>query len=343
MRRKGWRRFARSGCRNGPVDEQRSDEQNRRQDMSDVPDRVEIMEEGPREGFQAEPASIEVASKIALIEALAETGLKEINCASFVNPKVVPQMAAAEQIAANIQRKPGVLYRGMWLSKSGFLRAVESRLDLTSTISGSASDAFLMRNNNRTRERYLDDQNQMLDLFAMHGIEHGPIYIFTAFGCNYEGEVPVSKVVDTLADLMGLLVKRGKTPTHVYLCDTIGAATPDQVRRKVGAVRERWPDQAIALHLHDTRGLGMACAQAGLELGVRRFDASVGGLGGCPFAGNKAAAGNVVTEELALLCESMGIDTGIDLAKLVAAAQLAESIVGHSLPSKLAKAGLFTS
>lgn len=309
--------------------------------MSDLPKRVSILEEGPREGFQAEPASISAADKVALIEALAETGLAEINCASFVSPKVVPQMAAAEEIAATVKRKAGVLYRGMWLSKSGFLRAVDSGLDLTATISGSASDAFLKANNNRTREQYLAEQDQMLDLFAANGVDEGPIYVFTAFGCNYEGEVPAEKVVRTVADLIGLLQARGKRPSHIYLCDTIGAATPSQVRRLVGEVRNRWPAEEIALHLHDTRGLGIACAQAGLELGVSRFDSSVGGLGGCPFAGNKSAAGNIVTEELALLCEGFGIETGVDIAALVETVRLAERIVGHDLPSRLAKAGLF--
>lgn len=309
--------------------------------MSDLPKKVEFLEEGPREGFQGEPAGIPVADKVELIEALAETGLAEINCASFVSPKVMPQMADAEEVAASITRRSDVLYRGMWLSKSGFLRAVESGLDLMATISGSASDTFLEKNNNRTREQYLEDQDQMLDLFAEHGVEHGPIYVFTCFGCNYEGEMSPRTVVDRTADLMGLLEQRGKTPTHITLCDTIGAATPDKVRRVMGAVRDRWPDQPIALHLHDTRGLGVACALAGLEMGASRFDSSVGGLGGCPFAGNRAAAGNIATEELVLLCESLGIETGIDLGKLVEIVPLAERIVGHPLPSRLAKAGLF--
>lgn len=311
--------------------------------MTDLPRFVEILEEGPREGFQAEPPTIPTAAKVELIEALAESGLAEINCASFVSRKFMPQMADAEEVAATIQRRPGVLYRGMWLSKSGFLRAVDSKLDLTAAISGSASDTFLMRNNNRSRRQYLAEQDQILDLFAANGVGEGPIYIFTAFGCNYEGDISSRRVVETISDLMTLLDQRGKRPTHIYLCDTIGAADPEKVRRAVGAVRDRWPAERIALHLHDTRGLGIACAQAGLELGVGRFDASCGGLGGCPFAGNRAAAGNIVTEELALLCERSGIDTGIDIGRLVEAALLAERIVGHPLPSKLARAGLFAS
>lgn len=309
--------------------------------MSDIASHIEILEEGPREGFQSEPASIPTSAKVELIEALAETGLKEINCASFVSPKVMPQMADAEEIATSITRKPGVLYRGMWLSPGGFKRAVASGLDLMATISASASDTFLERNNRRTREEYLAQQGEMIDLFEEAGLDGGPLYVFTAFGCNYEGETSVQQVLDRTADLMDLLASRGRKAGHITLCDTIGGATPLDVQRKVGAVRERWPDQPVALHLHDTRGLGIACAAAGLELGVSRFDSSVGNLGGCPFAGNKAASGNLATEELALLCESMGAATGIDIDKLVEVVSLAEKIVGHPLPSKLAKVGTF--
>ncbi|WP_226635411.1 hydroxymethylglutaryl-CoA lyase [Novosphingobium profundi] len=311
--------------------------------MSDLPRFVEILEEGPREGFQAEPPGIPVAAKVELIEALAETGLAEINCASFVSRKVMPQMADAEEIAERVHRKEGVRYRGMWLSKNGFLRAANSGLDLMATLSASASDTFLFKNNNRTPEQYLAEQEQMLDLFEAHGLNNGPVYIFTAFGCNYEGAIDPARVVERTAPLLDLLAARGHAPSHVTLCDTIGSATPDAVRRAMGAVRERWPGQPIALHLHDTRGLGLACALAGLEMGASRFDASVGGLGGCPFAGNAAAAGNIATEELVLLCESMGLATGIDLARLVEVVALAERIVGRPLPSRLAKAGLFNS
>jgi hydroxymethylglutaryl-CoA lyase len=309
--------------------------------MSDLPSRASILEEGPREGFQSEGTNIRAADKVSLIEALAETGLTEINCASFVSDRVMPQMADAEEVAASIKRKAGVAYRGMWLNKGGYLRAHAAGLELTATICGSGSDAFLMKNNRRTRAQYLEEQDQLLDLYAANGLHEGPIYVFTAFGCNYEGEVPIAKVITTISDLMALLAARGRSPTEIYLCDTIGAADPQLVRRVVGAVRDRWPNETVALHLHDTRGLGVVCAQAGLELGIARFDASCGGLGGCPFAGNKAAAGNIATEELALLCERMGVATGIDISSLIEAARLAERIVGHPLPSKLAKVGVF--
>lgn len=309
--------------------------------MSDLPGRVHISEVGPREGFQFEPPGIATAEKVRLIEALAETGVPEIECASFVNPKVVPQMADVNAIAETIRKRDGVLYGSMWLNQKGFLQALGSGLYTPALTSGSASDTFLLKNNNRTPEQQLEGQRKLRRTYSENGLGSGPIYLFTAFGCNYEGRIPVAKAMERAADLVGVCEDAGTPPTCITLCDTIGAADPGQVRSLVDAVRDRWPDYPVALHLHDTRGLGIANAMAGLELGVARFDSSVGGLGGCPFAGNRAAAGNVATEELVLLCERMGVATGIDLAALVEVARLAEEIVGHPLPGKLAKAGLF--
>lgn len=309
--------------------------------MSDVPNRVYIVEEGAREGFQIEPPSIKTSDKLRLIESLAASGVPEIRCASFVNPKVVLQMADAEEIAKGIHRVDGVSYSCMWLNEKGFLRARSSGLDLPALTSGSASDTFLMKNNHRTPEEQIEGQRALRRLYSESGLGSGPIYLFTAFGCNYEGEVPVAKVLERAADLVGVCEEADTPPDCIYLCDTIGAADPIQVRDLVDAVRTRWPDYPVALHLHDTRGLGIANAMAGLELGVSRFDSSVGGMGGCPFAGNRKAAGNIATEELALLCDRMGIETGIDIPALIEAAHLAEEIVGHPLPGKLVWAGVF--
>ncbi len=309
--------------------------------MSDLPRRVHIVEEGPREGFQSEPATIATADKVRLIEALAASGVPEIDCASFVNPKVVPQMADALDIARAIRRVDGTIYSCMWLNDKGFQQASSSGLSLPALTSGSASDTFLLRNNRRTPEDQLQGQRALRRLYSDSGLGAGPVYLFTAFGCNYEGEVPRDKVLKRAAELVEVCEAEGVPPSCIYLCDTIGAADPLQVRRLVDAVRTRWPDYPVGLHLHDTRGLGIANAMAGLELGVTRFDASVGGMGGCPFAGNRAAAGNIATEELALLCERLGVETGIDIPALIEAARLAEEIVGHPLPGKLAKAGIF--
>lgn len=308
--------------------------------MSDLPSKIEIYEVGPREGFQFEPAGIPTSDKIRLIEALAQTGLAEIECASFVNPKVVPQMADVLDIAEGITRREGVTYGCMWLNEKGFLQALQSGLYTPALTSGSGSDTFLLKNNNRTPEQQLDGQRKLRRTYSENGLGGGSVYLFTAFGCNYEGDIPVAKAMQRCAELVGLCEEEGTPPSCIMLCDTVGAAGPEQVRALVDAVRSRW-DYPVALHLHDTRGLGIANAMAGLELGVARFDTSVGGLGGCPFAGHKSAAGNVSTEELVLLCEHLGIETGVDLVALIEAARLAEDIVGHSLTSKLVHAGQF--
>jgi hydroxymethylglutaryl-CoA lyase len=307
--------------------------------MSDLPRTIAILEEAPRDGLQSLSAIIPTADKIRLIEALAETGITEINCTSFVNTKHVPQMADAEAVADGLRRREGVDHICLWLNEKGFERARRTPLELRPVIVGSASPTFLRRNNNRTPEASLADQRRMRQVYTEAGLGSGPIYVFTAFGCNYEGDVETGTVVRCVDDLMGVHAEVSMSPTYLCLCDTVGAANPVQVKRVVGAVRDRWPDLEIGLHLHDTRGLGIANAYAGLELGVTRFDASVGGLGGCPFAGNKAAAGNIATEELVFLAHEIGVETGVRLEELIETAKLAQAIVGQPLPSRVMGAG----
>ena len=203
----------------------------------------------------------------------------------------------------------------------------------------SASETFGLRNNGRDREGLLAEQLRMAEAYGAAGIRPGPAYVFTAFGCNYEGAVPIENVLRAAAPLVEICQHAGNGAPVLYLCDTVGHANPDSVTRTVAAVRDRWPDVQVALHLHDTRGLGLANALAGLNVGVTRFDSSIGGLGGCPFAGNRAAAGNISTEDFAFMCEEMGIETGLDLDALVACAQSAEAIVGHPLPGRMMRAG----
>ena len=160
-----------------------------------------------------------------------------------------------------------------------------------------------------------------------------------AFGCNFEGDVPVSRVVSLVGQILDVAKEHDVTLTYVTLADTMAWATPLAIKRTVGALRERWPDLDIALHLHDTRGMAIANAYAGLEMGVTRFDSSVAGLGGCPFAGHKGAAGNVCTEDLVFMCNEIGIETGIDLDALIECAKLAEDVVGHPLPGSVMKGG----
>ncbi|MBH1966387.1 MAG: hydroxymethylglutaryl-CoA lyase [Comamonadaceae bacterium] len=305
--------------------------------MSDFPKSVSICEEGPREGFQSEPKMVPTADKIRLIEALAETGVQEINCVSFVNPKRVPQMADAEAVAAGIRKRPGVHYTGTILNAAGFERARKTPLDCLPLLFLSASETFGIRNSNKNRTEALAEQQELLSLYQAAGFTPRDGYVFTAFGCAYESDIAPSTAVHAVSELLELF--KGLPVPRIVLCDTVGWAHPLSVERLVGSLRERWPELRLGLHLHDTRGLGIANAMAGLRLGVDHFDSSCGGLGGCPFAGNAAAAGNIATEELVQMCEEMGISTGIDLERLIECVALAEEIVGHSLPSKVAHAG----
>jgi hydroxymethylglutaryl-CoA lyase len=310
--------------------------------MSDLPQRVEIHEEGPREGFQIEPGPIATADKIALIDALSQTGLAHVQIASFVNIKLVPGWADAEAVVAGVTRRDGVHYTGLWLNEKGLLRAIATGgLDLQGSVSNCASEAFMIRNTNRDRAKNREVQSNQIDLYKKHGITVRRGGVMAAFGCNFEGEIPVSRVLECISETLALVAEHDVTLPVMMLADTMGWATPQSVKRVVGAVRERWPELRVGLHLHDTRGLGIANAYAGLEMGVDLFDSSVAGLGGCPFAGagGKPAAGNVCTEDLVFLCEEMGIATGVDLERLIASAELAERVVGHDLPGSLMRGG----
>ncbi|MFL6694244.1 MAG: hydroxymethylglutaryl-CoA lyase [Ramlibacter sp.] len=307
--------------------------------MTDLPRRVHIHEEGPREGFQIEPGPIASADKVRLIEALAETGLREVQCVSFVDPRRVPQMADAEEVARSIRRREGVRYTGLWLNLKGLQRARATPLDIAGSIGLGASESFSVRNNGKDTEALLGEQRRMLEYLVEEGIPLGSGIITTAFGCNLEGAIPVARVVQQAERLLSLVAEFGLKLPVLRLADTVGWANPNAIASVVGAVRERWPDQRLGLHLHDTRGTAMANALVGLQLGVDTFDSACAGLGGCPFAGHAGAAGNICTEDLVFLCEEMGIATGIDLEALVECARLAETIVGHPLPGKLMRGG----
>ena len=308
--------------------------------MADLPSHVEIHEEGPREGFQIEPGPIPTAEKIRLIEALAETGLRHIQACSFVSPKVVPGWADADQVVAGFRAKPGVHYNALWFNAKGLARALaaQDKLTLTGSISLTASDAFTRQNLHRSHEENLAAMRDMTRAHIDAGVPVDRIGVMAAFGCNYEGDIAPAQVIRTVEDGFAIAAEFGATITDLSLADTMGWAAPHRIERVLGEVRSRWPDIPLRLHLHDTRGLAVANALAALRMGVSRFDSTVGGLGGCPFAGQKGAAGNICTEELVLLCHEMGIATGIDLDALIEAGRLAEAIVGHTLPSELLRA-----
>jgi hydroxymethylglutaryl-CoA lyase len=309
--------------------------------MSDLPARVHITEEGPREGFQIEKGAIATARKIALIDALSATGLKRIQIVSFVNPKAVPGMADAEDVVRGIAAKPGVAYTALWLNEKGFERALRfsDRLTNTGTIQLCASEKFSLRNQNRTAAEQLAGQHAIVEMYKAAGIAIERGSIMAAFGCNFEGDVPIAHVVALTQQILDVAEAHGVTLRFITLADTMAWATPLAIKRVVGRLRERWPELDVALHLHDTRGMALANAYAGLEMGVTRLDSSVAGLGGCPFAGHQGAAGNICTEDLVFMCDELGIATGVDLDALIECAKLAEDVVGHPLPGSVMKGG----
>lgn len=308
--------------------------------MPTFPKRVHIKEEGPREGFQIEKTLIPTERKIEFIDALSETGLDTIQIVSFVNPKLVPNMADAEAVVAGITPKPGVTYTGLFLNDKGLERALATRrLAVKGSISLCASEAFSIRNTNRTSAQQRVAQHESIALYKKHGLPVEEAGITAAFGCNFEGDVPASRVLSLADEIFEIAARHEVTIRKLALMDTMAWGTPDRIKRVVGALQDRYPDLTYILHLHDTRGMGVANAYAGLEMGVAHFDACVAGLGGCPFAGHKGAAGNVCTEDLVFMCHEMGIETGLDLEKLIECARLAEDVVGHPLPGSVMVGG----
>ncbi len=309
--------------------------------MTDLPTRITITEEGPREGFQIEPGPIATAYKVALIDALSAAGMPRIQVASFVNPKLVPGWADAAAVVAGITPQPGCEYTALWFNARGLeqARGFGDRLTLFGSITFAASEAFSRRNLNRDHAGQMAAQREMIAVHQAAGLSPTRLSLQAAFGCNFGGEVTVAQAMSVLEDAMALAADTGCVIEKFSLADSMGWADPLHVERLVGAVRARWPGLGVSLHLHDTRGLGIANALAGLRMGVTMFDAAVAGLGGCPFAGHAGAPGNIASEELVFLAHEMGIETGIDLDALLAAAELAERIIGRKLPSNLLHGG----
>jgi hydroxymethylglutaryl-CoA lyase len=309
--------------------------------MSDLPKAIEICEKGPREGIQIEPRALTTEQKIRFIDMLADTGVPAIQTVSFVNPKRVPNWADADAVLAGIHPRPGTAYAALWLNDKGLERALayRDRLSFIEAFALGASEPFSMRNQNRDTAANIRMQHSHLDILEREGIRVESAVIVAAFGCNFAGDIPVSHVIGTIELAFGIAAEHDFTLKRISLNDTMAWATPESVKRMIFAVRERWPGLGINLHFHNTRGLGIANAYAAMELGVDSFDASVGGLGGCPFAAHAGAAGNVCTEDLVFLCEELGIKTGIDLEGLIETAHYAEEIFGHPLPGSVMRGG----
>ncbi len=309
--------------------------------MSDIPDFVHIREEGPREGFQIEPGPISTDDKIRLIDALSETGIRHIQVASFVNPKAVPGWHDAEAVIDGMKAVPGVDYTALWFNDRGLQRALAFRdkLHVTGSLILCASDVFSRKNLNRSCEEHLAILREQAVSLTANNVPINRVGVMAAFGCNYSGDVTVDKALAAARDGMTIAEEAGHRIREITLADSMGWTTPARTEKLVGAFRNAWPEITLILHLHDTRGMGVASAHAALKMGVTHFDSTVAGLGGCPFAGRPGATGNIASEELVLLCSEMGIKTGIDLEALIETGRLAEAIVGHPLPSTLLRAG----
>ncbi len=311
--------------------------------MSDLPNRVEMIEVGPRDGLQIEPRILSTGERVRMVDVLVASGLKQIEVGSFVNPKAVPQMADTNEVFAQLDKHADVRYRALWLNPKGLERALANgRVDMDGKLTLTASEIFVKRNTNRSIEETFEQMPAWIRTYRAAGIEVDTLSVMAAFGCNFEGYIPEERVVGLIARAIQIMADHGCTLRDLSLADTMGWASPGQVKSLVGKLRDAWPELRLKLHLHDTRGCAVANAVAGMELGVAEFDASVGGLGGCPFAGHKGAAGNVCTEDLVFACGEMGIETGIDLDALVEAAKLTEELVGHVLPGKVMKGGTLT-
>jgi hydroxymethylglutaryl-CoA lyase len=298
-----------------------------------LPIRVQIVEVGPRDGLQNEAHPVPTAAKIQFVDALAAAGHTRIEVSAFVNPKRVPQMSDAAEVVAGIPRRAGVRYSALVPNLQGLRRAAQAGIDEIA-IFAAASQAFSQRNINQTIAESLVTYAAVCDEARTLGMRVRA-YVSTCFGCPFEGAVPV----DTVAGVAARLVEIGAD--EVALSDTIGVAHPGQVPEVVGAAAARIPLEKIALHFHDTRGTALVNVYAGLQAGVTTFDASVGGLGGCPFA--PGAAGNLATEDLVYMLDGLGVETGVRLAGLVAASASIEPLLGHPLPSRVFRATIATS
>jgi len=293
-----------------------------------MPPRVRVVEVGPRDGLQNERARIATADKIAFVDRLSDAGHSVIEVSAFVSPKWVPQMADAAEVFAGIARRPGTRYTALVPNAAGLARAIDARADEIA-IFAAASESFSTRNINQTIAESLATYR---DVCARARDANLPVraYVSTAFGCPFEGSVAPAAV----ADVTAALVEMGAY--EVAVSDTIGIAHPAQVPIVLDAVRRRVPLDRLALHFHDTRGTALANVLVALEHGVTTFDASAGGLGGCPYA--PGATGNLATEDLLYMLDGYGIASGVSLGKVLEASRFIEPKLGHPLASRYAAA-----
>ncbi|MGN6581594.1 MAG: hydroxymethylglutaryl-CoA lyase [Bordetella sp.] len=292
--------------------------------------RIYMQEVGMRDGFQAERSFVATHEKIALIDALSKTGVAKIEVTAFVSPQAIPALRDAEIVLREIERAPNVVYSALVPNVRGAERAIDACADELNLVI-SASESHNLSNLRMTRAQSFNGLRQVAS------IAHGAclpvnISLSCAFGCPIEGDVPESCVMSWCQRFIDEAGAAGVT-----LCDTTGMAHPGQVVRLTEAFIARWPDVELSLHFHNTRGMGLANVLAAIDAGAVRFDASLGGMGGCPYA--PGASGNVCSEEIVHALDAMGYDTHVDLAALIDAARRLPALIGHDTPSQIVKAG----
>lgn len=293
--------------------------------------RIYFNEVATRDGFQIEPQFIPTDDKIALVDALSECGYAKIEVTSFTSPKAIPMLRDAEEVMGRIQRVPGVEYTVLVPNMRGAERALESRADELNLVM-SVSETHNLANLRMPRDKSFAALTDVIS----HARGRTPINVSLscAFGCPMEGDVAQDEVMNWVERFDSLGVR------GVTICDTTGMAHPAQVSRMSEVLMRRFPKLQLTMHFHNTRGMGLANVLAAVQAGIERFDGSLGGLGGCPYA--PGASGNVSSEDAVHMLDAMGYDTGIDLAKLLAVARQMPHIVGHDVPGQVAKAGRIT-
>lgn len=292
--------------------------------------RIYMQEVGTRDGLQVEPAFVPTEDKIALVNALSRAGLAKIEVTAFVSPQAIPALRDAEQVLREIERVPAVVYSALVPNVRGAERAIDARADELNLVM-SASESHNLANLRMTRQQSYQALSAVNAIARQAGTAVN-VSLSCSFGCPMEGDVPEATVLDWCARYVEELGARGVT-----LCDTTGMAYPGQVAGLVRAFRERWPGTELTLHFHNTRGMGLANVLASIAAGADRFDASLGGLGGCPYA--PGATGNACSEEIVHALALMGYDTGVDLERLLEAARRLPALVGHAVPSQIVAAG----
>lgn len=294
---------------------------------------VEIVEVAPRDGLQSDPTLLPTADKVELVARAVKAGVRRIEVVSFVNPQRVPQMADADEVMAGLPRQLGVNYIGLVLNRRGLERALETGVDEINVVV-VASDTFARRNQGTDTAGLIDAAAEICRA-AREAWLPATITLAASFGCPYEGEVPPSRLRRVLERLVEA------EPSEIALADSIGAASPLDVRERVAVARSVIGDAPVTLrcHFHNTRNTGLANAAAAVDAGVRVLDSSLGGIGGCPFAPN--ATGNVPTEDLVYMLHRMGHPTGVDLGALVAEVPWVAETLGHDVPGLVSRAGIF--